>query len=73
MELVCRDRGRSLLLTQLAAALRKEKRRLVEHNGDLSKHAAATVRAFQEKPGVQFFLGQLSVSNLSLTLTAADH
>ena len=36
---------RSLLLTQLAAALRKEKRRLVEHNGDLSKHAAATVRA----------------------------
>ena len=64
---------RDLLLDQLAAALREQGRRVVEHNGDNSARAAATVKAFQSRPEVQFFVGQLSVSNLSLTLTAASH
>jgi SWI/SNF-related matrix-associated actin-dependent regulator of chromatin subfamily A-like protein 1 len=64
---------RDLLLDQLADALRARGRRLVEHNGDNSARAAATVHAFQTRPELQFFLGQLSVSNLSLTLTAASH
>jgi SWI/SNF-related matrix-associated actin-dependent regulator 1 of chromatin subfamily A len=64
---------RDLLLDQLADALRAHGRRLVEHNGDNSARAAATVHAFQTRPEIQFFLGQLSVSSLSLTLTAASH
>ena len=64
---------RDLLLDQLADALRARGRRLVEHNGDNSARAAATVHAFQTRPEIQFFLGQLCVSNLSLTLTAASH
>jgi hypothetical protein len=64
---------RDLLLDQLADALWARGRLLVEHNGDCSARAAATVRAFQTRPEVQFFVGQLSVSNLSLTLTAAAH
>jgi SWI/SNF-related matrix-associated actin-dependent regulator of chromatin subfamily A3 len=61
------------LLLDLAEALRAHGRRLVEHNGDNSARAAATVHAFQKRPEIQFFLGQLSVSSLSLTLTAASH
>jgi SWI/SNF-related matrix-associated actin-dependent regulator 1 of chromatin subfamily A len=64
---------RDLLLTQLANVLRQHGRRIVEHNGDNSARAAGTVSAFQERPEIQFFIGQLSVSNLSLTLTAASH
>jgi SNF2 family DNA or RNA helicase len=64
---------RDVLLDQLAAALRQHGRRVIEHNGDNTAKAAATVKAFQTDPKVQFFIGQLSVSNLSLTLTAASH
>jgi SWI/SNF-related matrix-associated actin-dependent regulator 1 of chromatin subfamily A len=64
---------RDLVLTQLAAALRSRGRRVVEHNGDNSAYAAITVRSFQTRPEIQFFIGQVNVSNLSLTLTAASH
>jgi SNF2 family DNA or RNA helicase len=59
---------RSLLLDQLAVELRKAKRRVVEHNGTTTKQVAWTVKQFQENPKVQFFIGQLSTSSLSLTL-----
>jgi SNF2 family DNA or RNA helicase len=68
---ICFHRG--ILLDQLARALRDRGRGVVVHTGDNSQHAESTVRKFQKRPDVQFFLGQLSVSNLSLTLTAADH
>ena len=51
--------------TSSRTPLRARGRRLVEHNGDNSARAAATVRAFQTRPEIQFFIGQLRVSNLS--------
>jgi SNF2 family DNA or RNA helicase len=68
---ICFHRG--ILLDQLERALRDRGRGVVVHTGDNSQHAESTVRKFQKRADVQFFLGQLSVSNLSLTLTAADH
>jgi SWI/SNF-related matrix-associated actin-dependent regulator 1 of chromatin subfamily A len=64
---------REVLLDQLVAALRARGRGVVEHNGSNSHQAQMTVEAFQNDPSVQFFIGQLSVSNLSLTLTASAH
>jgi SNF2 family DNA or RNA helicase len=66
-------RHRELFLDQLARALRMRGRIVLEHNGDNTAHAKATVKKFQEDPSIQFFIGQLSVSNLSLTLTASSH
>jgi Helicase conserved C-terminal domain len=62
-----------LVLTQLATVLRLRGRCVVEHNGDSSARAATTVRSFQTRPDIQFFIGQINVSSLSLTLTAAAH
>jgi hypothetical protein len=64
---------RGAMLTQITKGLRKHGRGLVEHNGDNSHRANVTVRKFQNDPKIQFFIGQLHVSNLSLTLTAAHH
>jgi SNF2 family DNA or RNA helicase len=64
---------RDLLLDQLARALHQRGRHFVFHHGGNSRYVDRTVRAFQTDPQVQFFLGQLNVSNLSLTLTAASH
>jgi SWI/SNF-related matrix-associated actin-dependent regulator of chromatin subfamily A-like protein 1 len=57
----------------LANALRKAGRGVVVHTGGQSQSAAVTVKKFQTDPAVQFFIGQLNVSNLSLTLTASAH
>jgi hypothetical protein len=61
------------MLDQLAEALRRHGRRVVEHNGDTSDRTSATVEAFQTDAAIQFFVGQLNVSSLSLTLHRADH
>jgi SNF2 family DNA or RNA helicase len=64
---------RELMLDQIARALRQHGRGVVEHNGDTSDDVEWTKKKFNDDPSIQFFVGQLNVSNLSLTLTRSKH
>jgi SNF2 family DNA or RNA helicase len=66
---------RNAMLTEITKELKRHGRGYVEHNGDNSGDAKETVNKFQNDPNIQFqfFIGQLNVSSLSLTLTAAHH
>jgi SNF2 family DNA or RNA helicase len=60
------------LIEQLEKALRKAGRKLVAHTGRHGSSVTAVTR-FQSDPECQFFVGQINVSNLSLTLTSSAH
>jgi SNF2 family DNA or RNA helicase len=61
------------LLDLVAQRLRVEGLGVVEHNGDTSHNLKWSKNQFRKNAAVQFFVGQLTVSNLSLTLTTAKH
>jgi SNF2-related domain/Helicase conserved C-terminal domain/Protein of unknown function (DUF2786) len=60
------------LIKQFAKMLKRAGKRVVVHSGDYASPTEA-VKAFQKDPAVQFFIGQVMASSLSLTLTAAHH
>jgi SWI/SNF-related matrix-associated actin-dependent regulator 1 of chromatin subfamily A len=60
------------LIEQFRKALEAAGKGVVVHSGDYDSPEAA-VTAFQSDPNVQFFIGQIQASSLSLTLTASHH